>query len=187
MLALSESSADRFPAPNANGAAAFVSVAAGVAFAAVVAAAADDAGFEAPNEKPAPVLAADPASAGFSVAAAAGFEAPKENTAPVAGLASDAALAALGAPKENAGAAAVDADAVRRSRMYGVDGIENSQLGNLLEAGVHIPLMMASVEYLSHQALSNENTLSHGDAAGLKVCDFLKRCLLHHLVEGRWE
>ena len=105
MLALSESSADRFPAPNANGAAA------GVAFDAAVAAAVDDAGFEAPNEKPAPGLGADPASAGFSVAAAAGFGAPKENTAPVAGLASDAAaLAALGAPKENAGAAAVDAD-----------------------------------------------------------------------------
>ena len=118
MLALSESSADRFPAPNANGAAAFVSVDAGVAFAAVVAAAADDAGFEAPNEKPAPVLAADPASAGFSVAAAAGFEAPKENTASVAGLASDAALAALGAPKENAGAAAVDADAVEELSVF---------------------------------------------------------------------
>jgi hypothetical protein len=104
LLALSASSADRFPAPNANGAAA-----AGVAFVTVAAAAVDKAGFEAPNEKAAPVLGADTAAAGFSVVAAAGFGAPKENAAPVADLGSDAAaLAALGAPKENAGAAAVD-------------------------------------------------------------------------------
>jgi hypothetical protein len=82
---------------------------------------------------------------------------------------------------------AVDAEVVRRVRMLGVEGIARSPLGALLDEGVHIPLMMASVEYLSHQALSNENTLSHGDAASRKVCDFVRSCLLRHLTEETWE
>ena len=82
---------------------------------------------------------------------------------------------------------AIDAEAARRSRMYGAEGISESALGNLLEEGVHIPIMMASIEYLSHQALSNENTLSHGDAAGRKVCSFLRNCVKNHLFRGGWE
>ena len=81
----------------------------------------------------------------------------------------------------------IDAEAARRSRMYGAKGVSESQLGALLKEGTHIPLMMASVEYLSHVALSNENTLSHGDVAGHKVCDFLRSCLLRHLTDSDWE
>ena len=115
MLALSESSADRL-APKANGAAgAFVSlVDDSVGDIVVEADAGEDAGFEAPNVKVAPVPGAAVASAAGFVAAAcvaAGFEDPKAKAGVAAVAAWDAALLllALGAPKENAGLAAVDA------------------------------------------------------------------------------
>ena len=73
---------------------------------------------------------------------------------------------------------AIEKEAVRRARMLGAEGVEHSPLKGMLEVGAHVPLMMASVEYLSHVGLSYGRMINHGDEAGTKVCDFIHSCLL---------
>ena len=76
---------------------------------------------------------------------------------------------------------AIDREADRRAQMLGAHGAEHSAMEGIIRQGAHIPLMMASVEYLSHITLSDESTLDHGDSAGHRVCDFIRTCLLHHI------
>ena len=73
---------------------------------------------------------------------------------------------------------AIEEEAVRRAIMMGSKGNDMSPLNNLLDVGAHVPLMMASVEYLSHVGLSYGRTINHGDEAGTKVCHFLTFCVL---------
>ena len=73
---------------------------------------------------------------------------------------------------------AIEKEAVRRARMLGAEGIQASPLASMLEVGAHVPLMMASVEYLSHVGISYGRTIGHGDEAGTKVCDFIHSCVL---------
>ena len=79
---------------------------------------------------------------------------------------------------------AIDGEANRRAQMYGAHGAEHSVMGGLIREGAHIPVLMASVEYLSHVISSDATTLEHGDSAGHRVCDFTRTCLLHHVNEG---
>ena len=72
----------------------------------------------------------------------------------------------------------IEKESMRRAKMLGAEGIHASPLGTLLEVGAHVPLMMASVEYLSHVSQSFGRTIGHGDDAGKKVCHFVRECLL---------
>merc|ERR1712166_1573717 len=53
----------------------------------------------------------------------------------------------------------IEEESVRRAIMLGSRGIEESPLGSLLESGAHVPLIMASVEYLSHVSQSFGRTI----------------------------
>ena len=78
----------------------------------------------------------------------------------------------------------IEEESVRRAIMLGSRGIEESPLGSLLESGAHVPLIMASVEYLSHVSQSFGRTIGHGDEAGKKVCHFIRNCILPRLKEA---
>jgi hypothetical protein len=80
---------------------------------------------------------------------------------------------------------AIEKESIRRAKMLGAEGFEVSPLGSMLEVGAHVPLMMASIEFLSHVGLSFGKTINHGDEAGTKVCDFIHSCLLPMLETKR--